>query len=62
VKYPSYVFWLEALGLMSFGVSWLAASRVLPVVTNELERVRLGKGAIEDVEGAGVSAADITSR
>lgn len=48
-RFPSYVFWLEALGLVSFGTSWLAASRTLPFVTNTQERFHLREGrALED--------------
>ena len=36
--FPNYVFWLEAVGLVSFGASWLLASRTLPFVTNANER------------------------
>ncbi len=31
-------FWGEAIALVAFGISWLTASRVLPVVTREDER------------------------
>lgn len=48
VKFPNYVFWMEALGLTSFGVSWLAASRTLPLITNARERFRLSKGRAPD--------------
>ncbi|MBU6257039.1 MAG: hypothetical protein KGL18_10510 [Burkholderiales bacterium] len=34
-------FWAETLGLMSFGISWLTASRVLPGITGADERQRL---------------------
>ena len=48
-KFPNYIFWLEALGLVSFGVSWLAASRTLPLVTNARERFRIHEGrALDD--------------
>ena len=46
--FPAYVFWLEALGLVSFGFSWLAASRVLPVITNRRERFRLHSSQAPD--------------
>lgn len=47
--FPNYIFWLEAIGLVSFGISWLAASRVLPVITNPQERFHILKGgALED--------------
>lgn len=49
--WPAYVFWLEAIGLVSFGLSWLAASRTVPLITNPQERYRLGEGrALEDAE------------
>ena len=35
------VFWGETVGLVSFGISWLTASRVLPVITLPSERERL---------------------
>jgi hypothetical protein len=44
-KFPDYIFWLETLGLVSFGVSWLAASRTLPVITNIKERYRFIDGS-----------------
>lgn len=34
----SLVFWGEAVGLVSFGISWLTASRVLPWITQPWER------------------------
>jgi Na+/proline symporter len=50
-RFPSYVFWLEALGLVSFGVSWLAASRTLPIVTSVGERFSIRKGCAPDDDG-----------
>ena len=35
---PRLVFYGEAAGLTAFGVSWLTASRVLPVLTRPDER------------------------
>jgi hypothetical protein len=35
---PRLTFYGEATGLVSFGISWLTASRVLPVLTREDER------------------------
>jgi hypothetical protein len=35
------VFWGETVGLLSFGMSWLTASRVLPYITQPSERVKL---------------------
>lgn len=43
-KFPNYVFWMEALGLTSFGFSWLAASHTLPLIANPKERFSLSKG------------------
>jgi hypothetical protein len=40
-KVDRLVFYGERLGLMAFGVSWLVASRVLPVITTRDERVTL---------------------
>lgn len=36
-----YVFWLEAIALVSFGVSWLVAGKVLPGLTSSQERYHL---------------------
>lgn len=48
-RFPNYVFWTEALGLVSFGLSWLAASRTLPILTNARERYRFSEGrALDD--------------
>ncbi len=47
--FPNYIFWLEALGLVSFGISWLAASRTFPYLTNVQERYHIREGrALED--------------
>ena len=47
--FPNYIFWLEALGLVSFGTSWLTASRTLPLLTNANERFHILDGrALED--------------
>jgi hypothetical protein len=35
------VFWGETVGLVSFGISWLTASRVLPYITRPSEQERL---------------------
>jgi hypothetical protein len=35
---PRFTFYGEAAGLVAFGISWLTASRVLPVLTREDER------------------------
>lgn len=36
--FPRIIFYSEALGLLAFGISWLTASRVFPVVTQPQER------------------------
>lgn len=40
-KVPRLIFYGEAAGLVAFGISWLTASRVLPVITDPDERVRV---------------------
>jgi hypothetical protein len=40
-KQEIFVLWSETVGLVSFGVSWLTASRVLPVITESQERQHL---------------------
>lgn len=47
-RFPNYVFWLEAIGLVSFGVSWLTASRTLPFLANPKERFRIPEGRAPD--------------
>ncbi len=37
-RFTSLKFWGEATGLFAFGVSWLTASRTLPVITKPSER------------------------
>ncbi|MCA0894820.1 DUF998 domain-containing protein [Microbulbifer agarilyticus] len=34
-------YYVEATGLMAFGIAWLTASRMLPFVTNEDERIKI---------------------
>jgi hypothetical protein len=46
--FPNYVFWLEAIGLVSFGVSWLTASRTIPVITNPQERFHIMEGRAQE--------------
>jgi len=46
--FPNYVFWLEATGLVSFGVSWLTASKTIPVITNPRERYHLRAARAEE--------------
>lgn len=52
VRFPRVVFYGEAMALVAFGVCWLVASRVLPVLTRPEERHRLlaedPPGAIDD--------------
>lgn len=38
-KIPRLVFYGEQAGLVAFGISWLVASRVLPIITAKEERV-----------------------
>lgn len=52
--FPSYIFWLEAIGLVSFGVSWLTASRTIPVITNPQERFHILDGRAQEDELAQV--------
>ena len=40
-RFANFVFWGEAGGLWAFGVSWLTASHVLPVLNRSDERFRL---------------------
>ena len=35
------IFWAETVGLVSFGISWLTASHVIPVITRSSERQML---------------------
>jgi len=35
---PRFVFYSESVGLIAFGISWLTASRTLPLITREAER------------------------
>ena len=47
-KIPRLVFYCERTGLVAFGVSWLTASRVLPVLTSRSERFSpFGAGATQ---------------
>lgn len=48
LTYPNYIFWVEALGLVSFGVSWLTASRIIPWLTHPNERYRFTEGKARD--------------
>lgn len=48
MTYPNYIFWVEALGLVSFGVSWLTASRIIPWLTHPNERYRFTEGKARD--------------
>ena len=40
-RWPDFTFYGEAAGLWAFGVSWLVASRVLPIITRADERFSL---------------------
>lgn len=40
-KVPWFIFGGESVGLIAFGLSWLTASRMLPVITNQQERIPL---------------------
>lgn len=45
-RIPRLVFYCERAGLVAFGISWITASRVLPVLTSSNERFSpLGTGA-----------------
>jgi hypothetical protein len=46
--FPNYIFWLETTGLVSFGVSWLTASKTIPVITNPRERYHLRVARAEE--------------
>jgi hypothetical protein len=46
--FSNYIFWLEAIGLVSFGASWLTASRTLPVITNPQERFHILDGRAQE--------------
>jgi len=39
--FPRYIFVFEWLGLLAFGIAWLVASRIIPVITNSGERLKL---------------------
>lgn len=38
---PRLVYKFEALGLISFGLAWLTASRMVPVITHKTERIKI---------------------
>lgn len=40
-KVPRFIFYGESVGLIAFGISWLTASRMLPVITSRQERIPL---------------------
>ncbi len=40
-KVPGLTFYGERAGLVAFGISWLVASRVLPVITASGERISI---------------------
>jgi hypothetical protein len=37
-KHPALVFYCESVGLIAFGIAWLAAGHVLPGITNDEEK------------------------
>ncbi|MFG1496626.1 hypothetical protein ABMA57_08330 [Saccharospirillum sp. HFRX-1] len=39
--FPRYIFFFEWLGLLAFGIAWLVASRIIPVITHRDERLKL---------------------
>jgi hypothetical protein len=41
--FPNLIWWCEAVALVAFGVSWLTASHVLPVISSTWERHKLFK-------------------
>ncbi|MCB9101963.1 MAG: hypothetical protein H6632_20680 [Anaerolineales bacterium] len=41
LKISRLIFFCEAAGLIAFGVAWLSASRCLPLITSEKERISL---------------------
>jgi hypothetical protein len=49
---PRLVFFGEATALMAFGISWLTASRVLPFLTNQEERIHPLDGVIPPRSGS----------
>lgn len=52
-QFPRFVYWVEVVGLASFGISWLMASRTFPYVTNVNERYRFNRGRAEDDKNLG---------
>lgn len=40
-RFPNFVFWGEAGGLWSFGISWLTASHTLPFINRRDERFKI---------------------
>ena len=51
-KIKRLVFYCEAAALMAFGIAWLVASRIIPVITNSNERVCLSPFAENDHRAA----------
>ena len=45
---PRLTFYGEATGLIAFGISWLTASRVLPLITHKTERISLFGDQVPD--------------
>ena len=50
-RFPNLVFYGEAVGLVAFGISWLNASHVLPVVNRPTEQFSplSDRNPVEDV-------------
>jgi hypothetical protein len=40
-SFPSFTFWAETTALVAFGIAWLTASRILPVITAPNEQLSL---------------------
>lgn len=40
-RFPRYILVFEWLGLLAFGIAWLVASRIIPVITHRDERLKL---------------------
>ena len=46
-RWDTFVYWVETLGLVSFGVSWLTASHTVPFTNNALEKHRPFAGLVQ---------------
>jgi hypothetical protein len=49
-KIGRLTFYGEAAGLIAFGIAWLVASRILPIITNEKERLSLSPFSDREVQ------------